>query len=143
MVGEDEEETAQFGVLYKSALSFIGSFKWVGKVEKMWLGLGVADIVGVFLVEIEPTEARIDSVVWVVVGDIPPAYLVIDDAPDPVSALERYIEEMRMWVDEVIAGKPVSQCIPVNGAATVENAQDLSGRLAFLEREILPYHASE
>ena len=96
-----------------------------------------------FLVEIEPTEAGVDSVVWVVVGDIPPAYLVIDDAPSPASALERYVEEMRMWVDAVIAGKSVTQCIPVDGAATVENAKDLSVRLAFLEREILPYYASE
>lgn len=142
MVGEDGEETEQWKSLLRKAESFLGSFAWCAGIRKKHLGLGVADIVGVFLFEIEPAKPGVDSLLWVVVGDIPPAYLVTDEAPDPPSALRTYISEMRGWVEAVKAGKPVTDLIPVNGAPTRDNAMALESRLAFIEREILPSRGS-
>lgn len=47
----------------------------------------------IFLARIIPTRRSIDEYVWIVVGDIPPAYLVTDDYPSPKQALEGYIWE--------------------------------------------------
>lgn len=138
MAGEDDEETQQWKSLLRNAESFLGSFAWCAGIRSEHLGLGVADVVGVFLFEIEPAKPGVDSLLWVVVGDIPPAYLVTDDTPDPPSALRAYIGEMRRWVEAVKAGKPVTELIPVNGAPTRDNAMALESRLAFIEREILP-----
>src|SRR5574344_1622754 len=78
----------------KEAQHFLEEKKWCSKIEKGYLGIGVDGILGVFKFYILPTEKDIDSELWVVVGDIPPAYLVTDRAPDAVSALMVYVEEM-------------------------------------------------
>src|SRR2546429_5374748 len=39
--------------------------------------------------------------VWVVVGDLPSAYLDAEEAPTPVGALRRHIDIMRRWINAV------------------------------------------
>jgi hypothetical protein len=137
MVGEDEQETAEFQELYARAQKYIGSFKWCIDIRNAYFGLGVAYIVGVFYFEITPASSAVDSALWVIVGDIPPAYLVTDDAPNAACALDGYIVEMRRWVAAVTAGKPVTDVIPVNAPPTMENAKMLESRLGYLASEIL------
>ena len=143
MAGEDAEETDQLHTLLKKAEEFIHSFKWAGKSRNVYFGIGVADLLGVFLFELVPGLEGVDRYLWVIVGDVPPAYLVIDNAPNPARALATYIEEMERWADAVNAGKSIEQCIPVNGAPTRENAASLKTRLAFIEREILRYYKDD
>ena len=138
MRGEDEEETRQFHGLLNKSDQYIESFPWYKSTRRVYFGYGVADICGLFLFEIVPAESKVDSVLWVVVGDLPPAYLVVDDAPEPSRALELYIREMRKWVEAVKAGISVAPLIPVSSSPTSENASDLESRLNFLEVEILP-----
>ena len=140
MAGEDDEETDQLRTLYEDAKEFIKSFKWSGKVENVYFGLGVADVIGVFLFELVPVSEDVDRFLWVIVGDVPPAYLVIDNAKNPACALGIYIAEMNRWADAVNAGESIKQNIPVNGAPTKENAASLKKRLEFIEREILQYY---
>ena len=137
MFGEDDEETRQFRVLYDKAVKFITAFAWHGKIERAYFGLGAADIVGVFLFELIPASASVDRFLWVVIGDLPPAYLVTDDTPNPACALDAYIREMRKWLEAVKLGEPTADLVPVNAPPTVENANDLENRLEFLEKEIL------
>jgi hypothetical protein len=79
----------------------------------------------------------------VVVGDLPPAYIAVDDAPNPACALDSYIGAMEDWVDSVKAGRPVDHLIPVNIAPTAENAAKLASRLKFLDEEILSFYADD
>jgi hypothetical protein len=65
------------------------------------------------------------------------AYLVTDNAPDSVSALRVYIDEMMCWVNAIMAGGSTDDLIPVNAAATPANAQDLKSRLGFIREKIL------
>lgn len=90
-----------------------------------------------FLINIEPSEPGVDDWLWVVVGDIPPAYLVTDNAPDPISALGAYNEVMQDWVDAVNQGQPVENLIPVNAPPTKEYATMLQSRLTFLKEQLL------
>jgi hypothetical protein len=61
--------------------------------------------------ECHRARAFLTSFAWCrsLVDDLPPAYIVTDDAPDPCSALERYIEEMEMWVRAVERGDPIDE----------------------------------
>ena len=74
---------------------------------------------------------------WVITGDLPPAYLVTDDAPDWQGALAAYAGEMRKWVAAVRDGSSTADLIPVNVTPTAEHAAMLERRLDFIERELI------
>jgi len=137
MTGEDDEETKELHAVYAKARTFIGSFKWCAGIKKAYFGLGAANVVAIFLFELIPVGESVDSLLWIVVGDIPPAYIVTDDAPNPESALAVYISLMRKWISAAKLGKSVKNLIPVDAPPTAENANDLERRLEFLEEEIL------
>ena len=131
------------------ARSYIGSFAWCRDVHECYVAeLSVGGLVAVILFKITPSRQDVDEWLWVVVGDLPPAYLVTDDAPDPAAALQAYIEELGRWVAAVNAGESTADLIPVETASgdagiepTRENALDLDRRLRFVQREILGGHS--
>lgn len=137
IAGEDETETRQLRAMMKDAVAFLSSFSWCTNVEEVLFGFGVGGIVGVFLARILPSTKEIDSTLWVVVGDLPSAYLVIDESPTPKTALRTYVREMRRWVVAAKSGASVEDCIPVNVEPTPENAAMLEGRLKFIQEELL------
>lgn len=137
MTGEDAEETAALQAMYQEAERYLAAFKWSGTVRAGCCGIGIGDIVAVFLFEIEPRSNDVDRFLWVVVGDIPPAYLVVDEAPNAACALKVYLDEMMLWVEAVESGRPVDELIPVNAPPTKGNAKSLRKRLEFLKRDVL------
>jgi hypothetical protein len=143
MSGEDDTETEELTNLLRESEAFLKSFKWYGQIKSAHFGLGVSKIVGVFLYEIVPQREDIDNTLWVIVGEIPPAYLVTDDAPNAARALGVYIREMRKWVSAVKFGQKVSDLIPVNAPPTLANATDLENRLNFIEKNILSMYEDE
>lgn len=58
--------------------------------------------------------------IWVIVGDLPPAYITTENNANPACALDGYITEMKEWVEAVRMGKPTSERIPVNAPPTFE-----------------------
>ena len=97
MRGDDDEDTALLKGMYEEAASYLRGFKWCRRIAEAYFGLGIGGVVAVFLFRIEgPPE--VDQWLWVVVGDLPPAYLVTDDAPTPAVALEVYCSLMADWV---------------------------------------------
>ena len=135
--GEDEEETGLLLDMFQKARRFVTSFTWCAAVEEEYYGFGVGGVVAVFLFRITRAQPDVDEWLWVVVGDIPPAYLVTDDAPNPACALAGYIREMSRWVHAVRRGRPTSELIPVNARPTNEFADLLDSRLRFLCEHIL------
>jgi hypothetical protein len=123
------------------AKEYLAAFDWCESIEESYFGLGVGGIVAVFLFKIRPRHEGVDELLWVVVGDLPKAYLVTDDSPSPRLALETYVELMSEWVDAATKGQPVDELIPVNVAPTLENAKLLEGRLAFLSAKIIPLYS--
>jgi hypothetical protein len=136
--GEDAEETRDLNQMVQEARGFVASFAWCQKIAECYFGFGVGGIVAIFLFRIEPRGENVDEWLWTVVGDLPPAYLVTDIAPDAANALRVYIREMQRWVGAVKNGEPVEDLIPVNVPATLINAENLERRLRFLEQELLP-----
>jgi hypothetical protein len=138
MTGGDAEETELLQGMLEEAKEFLGAFDWCESIEESSFGLGVGGVVAVFLFRIRPRREDIDDLLWVVVGDLPPAYLVTDNSPSPNLALEGYVESMSDWVQAATKRQPVDSLIPVNVAPTPENAKLLQSRLAFLNKEIIP-----
>jgi hypothetical protein len=137
MFGGDEEDTRLLRMMASEAQDYIQSFSWCKSVHEAYFGDGYGGIAAVFFFRIEPSNAEVDEWLWVVVGDIPSAYLVIDDCKTPSEALEGYIDEMSKWVELAKQGRSSKKVIPVNVPATPENADALGGRLKFLREIIL------
>jgi len=103
----------------------------------MFFAEGISGKIGVFLVRIEPALIGVDEEHWVVVGDLPPAYLVCDNAPDWRGALRCYIYEMRKWVEAVQSGGSLKGVIPVKAEPTREHADMLASRLEFIQNHMI------
>jgi len=134
----DPTDRLSLGELAEAAQNYLLNHRWCHHINRGFLGMGYEGIIGVFYFEILPAKEDVDRELWVVVGDVPPAYLVCDDSPDPASALEAYLSQMEAWVEAVDTGKPVDDLIPVNAPHTKEYANMLRSRLDFLQRKILP-----
>lgn len=132
------EEKGSSYLFLQEAQLFLNNKKWCQKIEDGFLGIYVEGILAAFKFIIIPTSDNIDKELWVIVGDIPPAYLVTDYAPDAISALKVYVEEMNLWVDAVMNNKSIDDLIPVNTSATKENAKNLKKRLDFIIDKIIP-----
>jgi hypothetical protein len=126
--------------LAKEAESFLLKQKWCKKILKGYLGLGYEGIICIFYFEIEPSQKNVDKYLWVIVGDLPPAYLVIDQCPNSACALDSYIYEMGLWVQAVKNDKPLDDIIPVNIKPSYEHADMLESRLEFLKNNVLSQH---
>lgn len=137
MQGEDQEEKNDLFEAFKQATEYITSFSWCKNIKETYLGIGYPGIICIFLFRIQPTKENVDEWNWVIVGDLPPAYISAYGFPNPATALDGYIGAMSDWVEAVKAGKDVSKLIPVNVPATIEWAEELDKRLKFLRDEIL------
>jgi hypothetical protein len=137
--GETPEETEAIQALAKRAESYLLSHSWCVGVQKQFTALAFPRVFGLFLFQIVPSRTDVDQWLWVLTGDIPPAYLVTDDATDPQSAIELYEDLMQEWVDAVLAGEPTDELIPVNAPASPEFAEMLRSRLQFIRETIIPW----
>jgi len=130
-------------MLYRSA-HYLQSFPWCSEIWSAYVGIAVPGVVGVFLFEVKPAAGEsVHPWVWVVVGDVPRAYISAEDAPNPAAALDGYIGAMEEWVDAARRGRGVDDLIPVNVTPTRENADRLASRLDLLERDVLSQYESD
>jgi hypothetical protein len=131
----EDREVAR--TMYQRARRFLESFAWCRGIEQGYVGILQSDIVAVFLFKIRPAKPDIDEWLWVVVGDLPSAYLVCDDSPNPATALEGYIQEMSRWVEAVETGQSVADLIPTRADPTPKYAAMLKSRLGVLNRYLM------
>jgi len=143
MAGDSAKDTRLLKESLGEATAFLQRFKWCRQIKASYFGLGIGGIVSVFLFEIEPAKAEVDRWLWVVVGDLPPAYLTTDCAPNPACALDDYIGAMREWAQAAAGGKSVNGLIPVSAPATPQNGRELLERLDFLEKHVLSNFADD
>lgn len=143
MIGLSEIRAAGVKALAEEAVRFLESHSWCGGLKAGELAFALSGVVGVFRLSFRPNAPGVDDVLWVVVGDVPPAYLVLDGAPNWQSALAAYVREMRAWVAAVRAGAPLDDVIPVKAAATPEHAAMLESRLDFIQHNLVDVSAGE
>jgi hypothetical protein len=120
------------------AEQYLRSFPWCPPVGERYVGLGIGDVIALFLFEFREKIQGTEDWLWVVVGDLPSAYFVIDGAPDPASALETYCQLIEDWTRAVRNGHSLEEVYPVAAEPTLEHASMLSSRIAFIRSEFVP-----
>ena len=129
--------------LCDEATRFILGFRWCRSLREVKLGFAIGGVLGVFQVDIVPDGPEVDERLLLLVGDIPPAYVIAESGDSWQHALQRYVDEMQGWSDAASRGESVSELIPVTVPATPEYARLLASRLSFLRERLLGSPASE
>lgn len=113
---------------------YIRTFPWCRGITETRAGIVIPGVVGVFLHRIIPAHDGVDDWVWSIIGDVPPAYISLDDAPNPATALDGYIGAMQDWVEAVRLGRPLDDVIPVDVPPEPKFAAMLESRLNYLSQ---------
>lgn len=136
-ISAQRENTDEMKSMHQEAKEFLEFYDWCSEIKESYVGMLYPGIVAVFLFKIIPARGDVDEWIWVIVGDIPSAYLTIDECPNPATALDGYIGAMLEWVEAAQKGNSVAKLIPVNVPATKENSNKLKTRLNFFDERIL------
>jgi len=135
---DDPDIHEDLGAALAEARDYINFYDWGKVIKKEYLGYGAEGIIYIFLFEISPGRPDVPQWIWVIVGDVPSAFIPGDETKTPYQALDEYIGAMEEWVEAARQGKSVAKLIPVNVDANLANAEMLAGRLKFLEEKVLP-----
>ena len=139
IAGDDDEDTALLREMAQEARRYIAGHTWCPPEKNLWLACGVGGVVALFLVEFSQKIAGSpDDTLWLVVGDLPSAYFVTENATTPRDALECYCNMMEEWITAVLDGGDLEEVYPVEAEPNEQNAQELESRLEFLRAEIIP-----
>lgn len=137
MTAESSDVTWTVPAMTVFAERFLAGQRWVSRVHGVTPVFAIAGVLGVFRCALIPSQPDADVMVWVVVGDLPPAYLVHEPGDSWQDALAAYVDEMERWVEAVREGRPLEGVIPVNVAPTREHADRLASRLAFIRTRLV------
>lgn len=136
---ESPEERRLVLQMLSEAEEYLRKHRWCPSIKNRYIGFAVGGVVGVFLFQIDPPVRNRDSFLWVVVGDLPSAYLVVDRAVTPRAALEVYCEMMSAWVSAARRGLGQEvDVFPIGVDSTISNADLLASRVDFIRSEIIP-----
>ena len=124
-------------MLAREAESFLARHRWCACVSQVTPIFAITGVLGIFRCSLVPSDSRADAVVWVIVGDLPPAYIAYEVEDSWQDALRAYVEEMEEWVEGVRTGASLDDVIPVNAPATPEHADMLASRLALIRTHLL------
>lgn len=124
--------------LAEMATEYLKAQTWCEQILKQFYCATWNDLFGIFYFEIAPSTINVDKNVWIVVGDVPPAYIDIESAQNECEVIESYIYIMRNWVDAVENNGNIANCFPINVPPTREFSEMLKIRLTLIEDEILP-----
>jgi hypothetical protein len=136
--GETEEDTLMLHELAREGRRYIESFGWCPGIRAIYLAYAIPGVLGLFLFKFTTKVGGTDDQLWVIVGDIPSAYLVVVPPDSPQAALQRYCSLMEEWVVAVRSGSDRRNVFPVRVDPTDEHAQMLAERIDFLRREVIP-----
>ncbi|MGL6194199.1 MAG: hypothetical protein ACRC2T_05190 [Thermoguttaceae bacterium] len=143
MRGENNDETLELIKMLKAARDFITSHKWCPEIKYEYFGGGIGGIIAVFLFQFSSSINDQDEWLWVIEGDVPPAYLVVDSANNPCKALDLYCSTMESWSHCVLSGSSTDNEFPVKALPSAENANMLLNRVNFLRKEVIPWLQAE
>jgi len=135
--GDGAEDTALLREMAVEAREYVKDFDWCPAVAKVHLAFGVGGVVAVFLVQFEEAIEGGEDALWVIVGDLPSAYVDVESGDDGMAALARYCSMMEDWSFNVLKDLSLEECFPVAAEATHEHAEMLRERIAFIHTEIL------
>ena len=139
ITGDDADDTRLLREMAEEARRYITSHSWCPPQKDLFLACGVGGVIALFLVDFtEKIGGSPDDSLWLVVGDLPSAYFVTENATNPRAALETYCYLMDDWITAVLDKGDLDEVYPVEAEPSEQNARELESRLMFLRAEIIP-----
>lgn len=142
LAGEDEEDTALLREMLENARRYALSFSWCDSIISEYFGGGIGKIMAVFLFNISTKRSDVDPWMWIIVGDIPSAYLPLEDCESPMKVFETYTDGMQRWANlakDSKTGTADEGIPPVNVPSTPEWAEQIQTRLRLLNELAKPF----
>jgi hypothetical protein len=141
LAGHDEEETLRLQKMSLKAHRYLESQSWCVCTLESCFGGGIGDVFAIFLFRIVPAHDDIDDWIWVAVGDVPSAYLPLEDAAAPGEMFHQYVEGMTRWVDFARSGETEipADVPPINVPPTPQWADNLERRIRSLKEIVGPW----
>lgn len=139
--GDDPKDTLLLQNMATHSKSYLEAFAWCLNVRECYFADGVGGIFAVFFFRIQPRDATIDQWIWVMWGDVPPAYLPLSDCISPGDAFHQYVQGMSRWADLALksqTGLPEDGVPPVDVPSTPEWGERLHQRLHALISAVGP-----
>lgn len=133
----NEEDKEQKIVLAQEASQFLLVHKWCKEITNSWFCIGWGNMLAVFLFEIIPKGNNVDKLVWVITGDLPPAYIDTEGAKNGNEVIKCYVDLMEEWIYCVKNNLPTDDCYPIGVPSTMEYAEMLDSRIKIIKEEIL------
>ena len=132
IIGNDEQDTRLLHDMLRGAREYISSFSWCSTILSAHFAGGFGGIFAIFFFNIRPNRTGVDPWIWIIIGDIPPAYLPITDCISVTEVFRTYIAGMKKWVELAkngTSGTPEQGVPPVDLPASPENAEIIDRRL--------------
>jgi hypothetical protein len=120
------------------AARYVRSFKWCIDLHEQYFGDGYGGIVAVFLLRATIRKFENPKWIWVVVGDMPSAYMELELAPTPRAALLRYIEGVEEWLAASEDERASGDLIPIEVPLGAEFIEKLQVRMETIRSLVLP-----
>jgi hypothetical protein len=142
LAGDDEEDTVLLRQMLENARRYALSFSWCDSVNSEYFGGGIGKIIAVFLFNISTKPPDVDPWMWIIVGDIPSAYLPLEDCNSPMKVFETYTDGLQKWANfarDSKTGTAEEGIPPVNVPATPEWADQIQKRIQLLNDLARPY----
>jgi hypothetical protein len=139
MSGDDGVDTALLRNMCVEAKRYLESFEWCKTAEPMYWGGGVGKIFSIFLFEIVASRIDVDQWLWVIVGDVPRVYLVLDECKSPSDVFDTYVGLMEQWIALARQGRTSDELPPTGVEPTPEWAAQLEQRLQFIRSNVAPF----
>jgi hypothetical protein len=136
--GEDDQDTRLLRDMAQEAVRYVRSFDWCVQLHEQYFGDGIGGVVALFLFRITIRDFEVPEWVWIIVGDLPPAYLGFHGFPSPRAALLLYIEGVEEWLAASPEERASGDLIPIEVPPRPELIEMLSGRAARLRSAVLP-----
>jgi hypothetical protein len=145
--GDDDQDTTLLRKMFGDATEYISSLSWCEDILDSYFGGGVGGIFAIFFFHIRSRRSDVDPWIWIVVGDIPPAYLPLSDCESPAQVFRTYVHGMSRWVEfarkgELGAVSPLD-VPPVNLPPTPEWAERVNQKLYGLTLAVKPFFEEE
>jgi len=136
--GDDDLDAKLLREMADEAIDYIRSFDWCAELHESYFGDGVGGIVALFLCRVTIRKIEEPEWIWVVVGDLPSAYMEFDVAPNPRAALLRYIEGVEEWLAATPEERSSDNLIPIEVPHGDDLMDALRGRMETLRSIVLP-----
>ena len=76
--GDDPDDTELLREMAAEVRDYIEDFEWSPRITSIHLAFGIGGVVGAFLVQFDEVIEDSDDALWVIVGDLPSAYVIVE-----------------------------------------------------------------